>query len=72
MLISPLVKISSTLFISSFSIPFLAAFFIDLISVSKVLDVSSIKNFKPFNSPINCPSIRILLSRYLSIKLNLV
>ena len=43
-LISPLVNISLTLLISSFSIPFLAAFFIDLMSVSKVLEVTSIKN----------------------------
>ena len=45
---SALVTISSTLFISSSSTPFLAAFLIDLISVSSVLDVISIKNLSPF------------------------
>ena len=37
--------ISFILLSNSSFIPFLAAFFIDLISVSKVLDVTSIKNF---------------------------
>jgi len=45
--------ISSTLLSSSSTTPFRAAFFIDFISVSRVLDVNSIINFSPLSSPIS-------------------
>ena len=46
-----------TLLLSSSLTPFLAAFLIDLMSVSRVFEVSSIKNLSPLSSPISCPSI---------------
>ena len=45
--------IEETLFSSSSPTPFLAAFFMDLISVSNVLDVRAIINLRPFSSPMN-------------------
>ena len=62
---SPIILL--TLLVNSLLIPFRVAFLIDFISLSNVLGVKAILNLSPLSSPINCPSIIIWFSEFISV-----